>query len=105
VFRGGAIYTVDAARSWAQAVAIRDATIVFVGDDDGVEPFIGPRTEVVALEGRMVLPGFHDSHVHPVSGGIELGQCDLNGLVSESEILEAVATCAEARARRARTER
>ena len=95
VLRGGAIYTVDAARSWAQAVAIRDATIVFVGDDDGVLPFIGPRTEVVALDGRMVLPGFHDSHLHPVSGGIELGQCDLNGLVSEREILDAIAACAE----------
>lgn len=96
VFRGGAVYTVDAARSWASAVAIRDTTIVFVGDDDGVEPFIGPRTEVVELDGRMVLPGFHDSHVHPVTGGIELGQCDLNGLANEREILEAIAACAEA---------
>ncbi len=95
VMRGGAVYTVDAARTWAHALAIRDAAIVFVGDDDGLEPFIGPRTEVVELDGRMVLPGFHDSHVHPVTGGIELGQCDLNGLSNEGELLAKIASCAE----------
>lgn len=95
VFRGGAVYTMDAARSWAEAVAVRDGTIVFVGAETAVEPFIGPRTRVVALDGAMVLPGFHDSHVHPVTGGIELGQCDLNGLATERELLDAVAACSE----------
>ncbi len=40
---------------------------------------IGPRTEVVDLRGKLLIPGFQDAHVHPVGGGVELGQCDLSG--------------------------
>ena len=40
---------------------------------------IGPRTEVVDLAGRLLLPGFQDAHVHPVPAGLELGRCDLTG--------------------------
>jgi hypothetical protein len=76
----GAIYTVDGARSWAQAVAIRDGRIVYVGTDKGVQDHIGPETKVIDLDGRMVLPGFQDVHVHPISAGIEANACNLNGL-------------------------
>lgn len=94
VMRGGEIYTVDAARSWANAIAVEDGEIVYVGTDAGVSGWIGPETEVVELNGRMVLPGFHDAHVHPVSGGVELLQCNLNGLGSRAEVLEKVGECA-----------
>ena len=86
VLRGGAIYTMDAARSWAEALAVDDGKIVYVGTETGVDKWIGEGTEVLELEGRMVLPGFHDSHVHPVSGGVELNQCDLNPATSVAEI-------------------
>src|SRR5688572_14010930 len=78
VLTGAAVYTMDAARSWAEAVAVQDGHIVFVGTAKGARPWIGPRTRVLDLRGRMVLPGFHDAHVHPVSGGVELAQCNLN---------------------------
>ena len=77
VLRGGAVYTVDAVRSWAEAVAIRKDTIVYVGPDRGVTAYVGPRTRVVELNGRMVLPAFQDSHIHPISGGISHNQCAL----------------------------
>ncbi|MCA9775429.1 MAG: amidohydrolase [Candidatus Eremiobacteraeota bacterium] len=86
VLRGGAIYTMDAARSWAAALAVDEGKIVYVGTETGVDKWIGEGTEVLELEGRMVLPGFHDSHVHPVSGGVELNQCDLNPATSVAEI-------------------
>ncbi|MBM3462942.1 MAG: amidohydrolase [Armatimonadetes bacterium] len=86
VLRNGAVYTLDAARSWADAVAIREGRISYVGAEKGVEPYIGPATKVVDLKGRMVLPGFHDSHVHPVQGGIELGRCDLNNCSTPAEV-------------------
>ena len=59
------MYTVDAARSWASAIAVRDGRIVYVGGDSFPPGLIGPGTEVVELAGGMVLPGFQDAHVHP----------------------------------------
>jgi predicted amidohydrolase YtcJ/mannose-6-phosphate isomerase-like protein (cupin superfamily) len=70
------VYTVDADRSVAEAVAIRANQIVFVGDDEDVEDFIGPDTQVRDLAGKMVLPGLHDTHLHPLF--IAVGDiCDL----------------------------
>ncbi|HWZ85239.1 MAG TPA: amidohydrolase [Thermoanaerobaculia bacterium] len=90
VLKGGAVYTVDGARSWAEAVALSDGRIVFVGTAASVKPWIGSRTRVVDLAGKMVLPAFHDSHVHPISGGMEALECDLHGLATAEEALEAV---------------
>lgn len=90
VYRHGAVYTVDAVRSWAEAVAVRDGQIVYVGTDAGAAAWIGAETRVIDLDGRMLLPGFHDAHVHLVGGGIELGECDLNGKLELPEILETI---------------
>jgi predicted amidohydrolase YtcJ len=78
VFTGGAVYTVDRARTWAQAVAVKGGRIITVGIDESVADLIGPKTEVHDLRGRMLLPGFQDAHVHPPSGGLEMLQCNLN---------------------------
>jgi predicted amidohydrolase YtcJ len=94
VLRGGVVYTVDAARSWAQALAVKGGRLVYVGSDHGVAARIGPRTQVVDLGGRLVLPGFVDAHVHPVSGGVELGQCNLNDLPDAKSIFDKVRKCA-----------
>jgi len=59
------VYTVDAERSVAEAVAIRENKIVFVGDDKAAEDYVGPDTDVRNLAGKMVLPGLHDVHLHP----------------------------------------
>ena len=96
VLRNGAVYTVDSARSWAHAVAISAGRIVFVGTERAVEPWIGPRTRVVDLAGKMVLPAFHDSHVHPVTSGIEAVECNLHDLQTRDEVLEAIARYAAA---------
>ena len=59
------VYTVDADRSVAEAVAVRENKIVFVGDDDDAEDYVGRDTIVRDLAGKMVLPGLHDVHIHP----------------------------------------
>ena len=74
----GAVYTVDAARPWAQAVAVRGGRIVAVGTDDEIRALIGAATEVVELDGAMLLPGFQDAHAHPPSSGLEMLQCNLS---------------------------
>src|SRR5688572_29993845 len=85
--RNGAIYTVDGARSWAETVAIDNGRIVYVGNDGDAKDYIGPQTEVVDLEGRMVLPGMQDVHIHPISGGIEANGCDLNAATTVDEYI------------------
>ena len=71
VFKNGAIYTVNPAQEWAEAVAIRDKEIIFVGNDAAIEDFVGKDTQVVDLAGKMMMPGFHDVHIHPIESASE----------------------------------
>ncbi|HXF71547.1 MAG TPA: amidohydrolase [Actinomycetota bacterium] len=96
VLTGGAVYTVDAARRWARAVAVRRGRIVAVGTDDDVRGLVGPRTEVVDLRGRMLLPGFQDAHVHPPPAGLEMLRCDLSDAYSLEEYRRIVSAYAAA---------
>ncbi|WP_073273853.1 amidohydrolase [Microbulbifer donghaiensis] len=64
VLRNGYIYTVDRDKRIAQAMAVREGRIVYVGGDSGVDALIGPDTRVEDLAGRLVLPGFVDAHMH-----------------------------------------
>ena len=68
VFRGGAIFTVNPAQPWAQAVAVRGERIAYVGDEAGLGAHLGPATRIVELRGRMLLPGFVEAHIHPLIG-------------------------------------
>lgn len=65
VYRNGKIYTVENDQPWAEAVAIVDGAFAYVGDNDGVAEWIGDETTVVDLNGRFVMPGIYDSHLHP----------------------------------------
>jgi predicted amidohydrolase YtcJ len=80
VFVNGKIYTQNSQQPWAQALAIESKKIAFVGDTDKAQPLIGQNTQVIDLDGQLVLPGFIDTHAHPVmaagsAGGVEF---DLN---------------------------
>ncbi len=88
VFLNGAVYTVDDDRTWAQAVAVTDGKIVYVGDDEGARQLTGRDTDIVDLRGQMMLPGFHDSHIHIMIGVM----ADLECSVLRLETLEDVAS-------------
>jgi predicted amidohydrolase YtcJ len=94
-FVGGAVYTVNAARSWAQAVAVKNGRIVTVGTDADVRERVGPATEIVPLHGGMLLPGFQDAHVHPVSSGLERLLCDLHDVHSADAYLRIIQSYAQ----------
>ncbi|GHC97615.1 amidohydrolase [Streptomyces violarus] len=94
VFTGGPVHTVDPARSRATAVAVRGGRIAAVGHDE-VRELIGPRTEVVDLAGKLLLPGFQDAHVHPLGAGIELGQCHLGDTVDPAVYLRRIRAYAD----------
>src|SRR6185295_3113500 len=64
VLRNGRIATVDEGKPEAQALAARGDTIVAVGTDAEIAPYIGPRTRVIDLQGRRAVPGFIEAHGH-----------------------------------------
>ncbi|MBA9043351.1 MULTISPECIES: amidohydrolase [Streptomyces] len=97
VFTGGPVHTGSPARSRATTVAVRGERIVAVGHDE-VRELIGPRTEVVDLAGRLLVPGFQDAHAHPVGGGLEMGQCDLSGAATRAEYRERITAYARTHA-------
>ena len=71
----------------AEAVAIADGRIVFTGSDSGAAKLAGPSTKIIDLRGRMVLPGFHDSHTHLMEGGVGMSLCNLKDLKTPQEAL------------------
>ena len=62
----GRIYTVNETQPWAEAIAIRDSNIVYVGDNAGAREFIGADTSIADLGGRFVMPGIVSGHEHPL---------------------------------------
>lgn len=93
LFTGGPVLTPEGRT--ATAVAVTGDRITAVGREE-VHDLAGPRTEVVDLAGRLLLPGFQDAHVHPVPAGLELTQCDLTGTRTAEETLAAVRAYADA---------
>lgn len=69
VLHNGVVYTVNEAQPWAETVAVKDGVIVFVGSTAEAEAWIGAETEVVDLNGRFLMPGFQDPHVHVLEAG------------------------------------
>jgi hypothetical protein len=90
ILTNAVVRTMAEARPRAEAVAIAGGRILFVGASRDALRWRGDATRVVDLNGRLVLPAFQDSHVHLISGGVGLGQCDLTGLATKAEVLAKV---------------
>ncbi|HXT50547.1 MAG TPA: amidohydrolase [Thermoanaerobaculia bacterium] len=91
VLRHGTLYRVSAPGAVKGSVAVRGGHIVYLGDDAGVVPFVGPKSEVVELRGRAVTPGLIDAHSHLEGLGAFLEQVDLTGADSFDEVVRRVA--------------
>ena len=91
VLVGGKVRTPAHPSGFAQALAVRGGTIVAVGDDAEIRELTGRGTRVIDLGGRLALPAFGDAHVHAVAGGLESLRCNLLGLRTRHETLDAVA--------------
>jgi predicted amidohydrolase YtcJ len=90
VFLNGAVYTVNATQPTAAAVAIAQGRIVYVGADDTARQYVGRKTRVIDLQGRTLLPGFQDSHLHPGDVPNPGSALDLGGLKTREEIFERI---------------
>jgi predicted amidohydrolase YtcJ len=94
VFHHGRIHTEDPARSQAAAIAIAGDRIVAVGDDQTIDALIGPKTRVVDLAGRVVLPGFIDAHIHPAESAQDIDKCSLDDKpLSVAEVQARIRDC------------
>ena len=82
----GRIYTVNAAQPWAEAVAICNDRIAAIGPSADLLAAASPSTRRIDLQGRLVLPGFNDSHVHLVDGATALVEVDLRPATSAADL-------------------
>ena len=93
VYINGRIYTQDDQRREVEAMAVSGENIVYAGGRDGVESFIEQGYQVIDLGAKMVLPGFHDNHVHAM-GTVALEMCDLQGTgVDLDRLVQVVREC------------
>ena len=81
-------YTMNTKQPWAEAVVIKGDKIIFVGDEQDALSYQNNATQVMDIPHGMVLPGFIDSHVHLLSGGIEMNDCRLHDLETPEEIYQ-----------------
>jgi len=94
VLRNGKVVTMDESRPEAEAIAIQGDTIVAVGGEGEIEPYIGEATQIIDLEGRLAIPGFIDSHAHFTGiGRAKLG-LDLTKAASWEDIVAMVGEAA-----------
>jgi len=66
IYTNGKVYTVESAQPWAEAFALKDGRFVAVGSDADIKKLKNAKTRVVDLGGKFVMPGFIDSHIHPL---------------------------------------
>ena len=79
------IWTGDSSNKQASAIAIKDSIIIFVGSD--YEPFKGKNTNVIDMQGKMIVPGFIDNHTHFLSGGYQLASVNLRNVQSQEAFI------------------
>jgi predicted amidohydrolase YtcJ len=70
------VYTADRGRSMAEAIAVQGGRIVFVGSASEAMAWVGPQTMLERVDGRMILPGLFDSHIHPIDM-VKVDMCSL----------------------------
>ena len=81
------VWTGVSAHPWAEALAASGDTILAVGDTAAIQKLIAPRTRVLDARGGMVTPGFIDSHVHFLDGGLSLRSVQLREARSKEEFV------------------
>jgi predicted amidohydrolase YtcJ len=91
VLRDGKIVTVDTERPSAQALAVKGDTIVALGTDQEIGKYVGEKTQVIDLAGKLAIPGFIDSHLHFMGVGEQKLQLDLTKARNWDDIVAMVA--------------
>ena len=95
VYTNGFIYTVNSKQPNAEALAVRDGEIIAVGSNEEVQAQVSDRARVVDLDGRMLMPGIHDMHAHPMEAGEKYNfQCAFPFTFTMDQIVAKLTECA-----------
>ena len=82
----GKIYTASDEQAFAEAIAIKDGKIIYIGNNDGIDDFIGDNTTFLDLDGALMMPGLHDVHIHTLeASSSSWGECRLDGEEADPE--------------------
>ncbi len=84
------VRTMDASKPSAEAVAVLDNKIIAVGSNEEIRALVGAKTQAIDAGGKLLLPGFNDSHVHFLDGGLQLSSVDLRDAKSPAEFAERI---------------
>jgi predicted amidohydrolase YtcJ len=84
------VRTMDDAKPQAEAIAVWGNKIIAVGSNEEIRSLIGQETKVIDAKGRLVLPGFNDSHLHFMEGGASLSSVDLRDAKSPEEFVRRI---------------
>ena len=95
IFKNASVYTVNKKQPWASSVVVQNEKIIFVGSDNDALAFTNKNSQIIDLNKKMILPGFHDIHVHPVHGGVTFLQCNLTDIRGIDNLLSKIKNCAE----------
>ncbi|GBG57174.1 amidohydrolase [Sporomusaceae bacterium FL31] len=91
VLTHGVVYTADDRDTVSEAVAVKDNKVIFVGSDAAVKPYVGEHTTLIDLQGKMLVPGLIDTHMHPPGLSLsELYEVQLANLSSLPEYVAAI---------------
>ncbi|GMP61000.1 hypothetical protein CsSME_00023639 [Camellia sinensis var. sinensis] len=86
----GTIYTSDASLPFADSMALSSGRLLRLGNFSSLQDLAGYGTEVIDLEGKVVVPGFIDSHVHLIFGGLQIVRVELRGVNKKDEFVRKV---------------
>ncbi|KAJ8755909.1 hypothetical protein K2173_024454 [Erythroxylum novogranatense] len=88
--KNGFLFTSDASLPFADSMAVRGGRILRLGNYSSLQDLVGNGTKVLNLEGKVVVPGFIDSHVHLISGGLQMAQVELHGVRQKDEFVRRI---------------
>ena len=91
----GSIHTFDENLTIADSILVKDGIIQLVGSQADVIKNADESIEIVDLQGRMMMPSFHDAHAHPIWNGMDFLQCSVFDLLTINEIQERIRACLE----------
>lgn len=93
VFLDGSIHTFNESLSIENSIAIKDGYILAVGNKSSIQKLIGEKTKINRLDGKMMLPSFHDAHSHPIWDGVNRLKCILTDLYDIQSIKDVLREC------------